>query len=122
MKSLKNFFLLLMAVVIYSCCLSCKDSQDTIIIPFELSDNRIVMNVKINGIEGRYFWDTGATRTATKIPSHSGYHLNSDIIINGSKLKTSSSGTKVNTYMPRAEEINYINSVQNKSLYHTNSI
>jgi hypothetical protein len=63
-----------------------------------LENNRIVIYATVNGVDGRYFWDTGCRQTITSIPLDNLPHVKNDtrryikngIVINGQRLKTTS--------------------------------
>lgn len=59
MKIKKCVLLVFLSFFFLSCV------QKKIVIPFELINNRIVLTATINGIEGRYFFDTGADVSQT---------------------------------------------------------
>jgi hypothetical protein len=90
---------------------SCNDAKE---IPFELTDsNRIVVNAKINGKSGKFFWDTGSAVSLFDCDfsnldfSHKGvmafyfespeevdYYYLPEIIIDGTRLKGASAITR----------------------------
>jgi len=80
-----------------------KNNEDIIVIPFKLENNRIVIQATVNGVEGRYFWDTGAPDTITTISldnlpivkndpyiHNTRHYIKDGIIIDGQLLKTTS--------------------------------
>jgi hypothetical protein len=63
-----------------------------------LENNRIVIYATVNGVDGRYFWDTGCRPTITTIPLDNlprveydtRRYIKNGIVINGHRLKTTS--------------------------------
>lgn len=53
-KSIAGIFLFL---TVFTLLFSCDGRKE---IPFELANNRIILNAIINGKSGKFFWDTGA--------------------------------------------------------------
>jgi hypothetical protein len=113
-KFKKLFLLFLTASILLSC--GRENSEEPIEIPFTLEENRIVIYANVNGVEGRYFWDTGCFETVTTIPlgnlpvvkndpyyNHKRYYIKNRIIINGHRLKTKSIITNPSPNMPRVE-------------------
>jgi hypothetical protein len=118
-KLIKLFLLFFMASILYSC--GRKNNEEPIIIPFTLEDNRIVIYATVNGVEGRYFWDSGWYQTITTIPlsnlpvvendpvtSFTRYYIKDGVAINGHILKTTSIITNLSPYMPNAEIVESI--------------
>jgi len=59
-SKLKKYCVLLCAVFLFSCSID-DTSEDRIVIPFYVDENnRIVLHATINGLEGRFLFDTGA--------------------------------------------------------------
>jgi hypothetical protein len=102
MKPIQKLFLLFFTA---SVLLSCgrENDEEPIEIPFTLEGNRIVIYATVNGVEGRYFWDTGCYETITMIPldnlpvvendrvtDYTRYYIKDGIIINGHRLETTS--------------------------------
>jgi hypothetical protein len=102
MKPLQKLFIIFF---IASILLSCKkeNDEDPIVIPFTLEGRRVVIYATVNGVEGRYFWDTGCCETITMIPldnlpvvendretSYTRRYIKDGIAINGYVLKTTS--------------------------------
>jgi hypothetical protein len=114
-QKLKKLFLLFLAA---SILLSCgrKVDEEEIVIPFTLEGNRIVINATVNGVEGRYFWDTGCYETITtvfiknlpvvendRITGYTRFYIKDGIVINGYRLKTTSIIANLSENMPRVE-------------------
>jgi hypothetical protein len=120
MKPIQKLFLLFFTASILLSCGKEKD-EEPIEIPFTLEGNRIVMYATVNGVEGRYFWDTGGWETETTIPldnlpvvendpyyNHKRYYIKDGIVINGHRLKTTSIITNLYENIPGAEVGNSI--------------
>jgi len=53
--------------VFLTSCATFSVKDEPIIIPFSLENNRIVIHATVNGVKGRYLWDTGAFDTYTLV-------------------------------------------------------
>jgi hypothetical protein len=115
-KLIKLFLVFLTASILLSC-----GSEEPIEIPFTLEGNRVVIYATINGVEGRYFWDSGCWETITTTPldnlpivendpvtSHTRYYIKDGITINGHTLKTTSIITNLSSNMPGVERLERI--------------
>jgi hypothetical protein len=100
-KLIKLFLLFLTVSILLSC--GRENDEEPIEIPFTLEGNRIVIYAIVNGVEGRYFWDTGCYETITTIPldnllvvendrvtDYTRYYIKDGIVINGHRLETTS--------------------------------
>jgi hypothetical protein len=104
MKPVQKFII---PIFILSVFCSCK-----IVIPFTLDRNRIVIYANVNGVDGRYFWDTGWRETITTIPLDNLPHVEYDarryikngIVINGHRLKTTSMITNFSEWPDKRTE------------------
>jgi len=104
-KPLPLFFI---AIALCSCGEFKNKNEGAIVIPFVFENYRIVINAVINGEEGRYFWDTGAYETVTTIPSHTGYFVKKDIVLNGRTVNTTS---RMDRFIPNTPGWERINSI-----------
>jgi hypothetical protein len=120
MKPIQKLFLVFLTA---SILLSCgrENSEDPVVIPFTLEDNHIVIYANVNGVIGRYFWDTGCYETITTVfiknlPvvendlyfDYKRYFIKDGIVINGHRLKTTSIITNPSPYMLNIEVIESI--------------
>jgi hypothetical protein len=128
MKPIQKLFLLFLTASILLTCgreksekpivipFEKENSDDPIIIPFALEGNRIVINAVVNGVKGRYFWDTGAYETITTVfiknlpivendpfTNYTRRYIKDGIVINGHRLKTKSIITNLSENMPRVK-------------------
>ena len=105
-----NLFALCLVLLLLTALASCvslpeNEANETIVIPFTIEgNNRIVLYATVNGVEGRFFWDTGAfdvhTFTSldnlTPVPADRNpaggrrYYIENGIIINGQVIKSRS--------------------------------
>jgi predicted aspartyl protease len=116
----KNISLLLIIIIFYSCSSNKYSKNNNIIIPFTLENNRIVINATVNGIEGRYFWDTGSfdsitTASLVNLPivedesrPYTKYFIKDRISINNQIIKTESTIYNPSVDVPRSEVIQQI--------------
>jgi hypothetical protein len=101
-QKLKKLFLLFITA---SILLSCgkENNENPIVIPFTLEDDRIVIYANVNGVVGRYLWDTGCSETITTVfiknlpivendpeTRYTRYYIKDGIVINGHRLETTS--------------------------------
>jgi hypothetical protein len=116
----KNIFLLLIIIIFYSCSTNKFSKNNNIIIPFILENNRMVINAIVNGVEGRYFLDTGSFETITAVPldnlpviendphPYTRHLIKDGITINNQLLKTESIIFNFSQDLPRSEVMQQI--------------
>jgi hypothetical protein len=120
MKPIQKLFLLFLAASILLAC-GRENDEKPIEIPFALDGNRIVIYANVNGVVGKYLWDTGYSYTVTTIfiknlpivenDSVTGYtrrYIKDGIVINGHRLNTKSIIANLSPNMPRVDVINSI--------------
>jgi hypothetical protein len=119
MKPIQKLFILFFTA---SILLSCgrENDEDPIVIPFTLEDDRIVIYATVNGVEGRYLWDTGCYETITAFPldnlpvvendtvtDYTRFYIKDGIVINGHRLET----TSIITNNPKWDDTGVIESI-----------
>jgi len=67
-KTFLSIFLLLLLLMVVICACASIPINEKIVIPFTMKNNRIVIKATVNGVEGKYVWDTGSFDSHTFIP------------------------------------------------------
>ena len=105
MKKIKLFvvyFTLCTLLAVTSC--ASLPRNEPIVIPFTIENDHIVIYARVNGVDGRYIWDTGSEDTHTFIsldnltplprnlyPYHvNSYYIKDDIVIDGHIIRSKS--------------------------------
>ena len=109
MKNLKNpvlflFCIALLPLAVLSNCASLPRNEETIIIPFTLENEWMVIYAEVNGTPGRYIWDSGFFDVHTfaklenlvQLPKHRNntsskrYYIENGIAVNGQVIQSKS--------------------------------